>query len=230
MKLAVMGVVLAALAGDDECGGPGSLSTADIRPGDGGVYIPTTGDGGEIFWPTADLPDGRTVRALPNKKTLCMLFPGDWNKQNLYPDEIGMWIEDVKRPALLGPPEPNSEYTDETTARLNYTYRKPNTDDQVITLSLSFERLVVVDTVGAELEEGNAALKGHPWPAPYFLSGVTAGGLSGVFHNGSPNSLECWDPFLRESQSHRFTPCTWCKVPGIDFAPCFTDPATDCFY
>ena len=30
------------------------------------------------------------------------------------------------------PPAPNSEYTDETTARLTHTHRKPNTNDQVI--------------------------------------------------------------------------------------------------
>jgi hypothetical protein len=230
MKLAVIGVVLAALAADNECGGPGSLSSADIRPGDGGIYIPTTGDGGEIFWPTADVPDGRQVRALPTQRTLCTLFAGDESDQSLYPRGFGLWIEDVKNGSLLGAPEPNSEYTDETTARLNYTYRKPNTDDQVVTLSLAFERLVVVERAGADILADGTALKGNPWPAPYFLSGITAGGLAGVFYSGSPNSLECWDPFLRESQSYRWIPCAWCKQPYEDFVPCVADPATDCFY
>lgn len=230
MKLAAISVLLAALATEDECGAPGSLSAADIRPGDGGIYVPTTGDGGEFFWPTADLPDGRQVRDLPSQRTLCTLFPGDESDQSLYPSGFGLWIEDVKNRSLLGAPAPNSEYTDETTARLNYTYRKPNTNDQVVTISLTFERLVVVDMEGAELRGDGAAVKGHPWPAPYFLSGITAGGLAGVFYQGSPNSLECWDPFLRESQSYHWIPCTWCKQPFADYVPCITDPATDCFY
>lgn len=230
MKLAMFAVFMAALAGEDDCSGPGSLSAADIRPGDGGIYVPTAGDGGEIFWPTAKLPDGRQVRDLPSKKTLCTLFPGDRSDQSLYPKAYGLWIEDIKNMELLGAPAPNSEYTDETTGRLNYTYRKPNTQDQVVTISLTFERLVVVEMSGADLLADGTAVKGNPWPAPYFLSGITAGGLAGVFNDGSPNSLECWDPFLRESRSYHWNPCTWCKQPFVDYVPCVTDPATDCFY
>jgi hypothetical protein len=231
VKIAVFGMMLSALAAQDDCSGPGSLSAANIRPGDGGVYVATSGgaDGGEIFWPTAALPGGRQLRDLPSKDTLCMLYPGDWSDQTSYPKFIGTWIGDIKSTALLGPPMSSAEYTDDTTARLNYTYHKPNSADQVVTISLTFERLIVVEAKGAELHSDGTASKGRPWPSPYFLSGITAGGLSGAFYNGSPNNLECWDPFLRVSSGYQWTPCPWCKQVVVDYVPCDADPPSLCF-
>ncbi len=202
-------------------GCPYDVEEAGVTPGDGGVWVGEPD--ARVFLQTDDL-SVRPTRVLPNMKTLCMLYPGDLNDNNDYPLTQGIWIEDIINPSFLGPPSEDADYRAVDSAQLRYTYQKPGSalpeGAELVSLSLSFEKVVVVDAQGAKLWGDGKAMNGQPWPQPYFLNGISVQGM---------NSLECWDPFLRTSSAYHYTLCPWCASLGEQFIQCKQERAEDCF-
>lgn len=197
---------------------PTSLEGADIRPGDGGVWI--GGDGG-VFIQTPDAIDFKN-RPLPPDDVLCMLLVGDMNNTTDYADWQGIWIEDIKQPWFLGPVEPGGDTRDNESAQLRYTYCDPTGTlpgcQETITLILRFETIVAVTS---PLESG------IPWPQPYFLNGITANGMDRVQQMRGGKAPTCWDWIRRQTPEFHLTWCEQCATLGEDFEWCDSSVVTD---
>lgn len=212
---------------------PTALEAADIRPGDGGVWISGLD---AAFIPDLTPPGERPLPELPPMETLCMLFPGDVSQRSDdYGSDVGTWIVDVQDSRFLGQPAPDAKYAGAESANLRYTYRKPGSGEHQVSLTMTFEKLPMVQLEGSErddsatlrLEDGTIfpagalARRGEPLTDPYFLTRVDAQGLD--------EQPLCWDPFLRYSTEYHWLPCDWCGQIGRDFLMCFGDPR-GCFY
>lgn len=201
---------------------PQDLSSANIVPGDGGVWVPNN-DGGVTFIDPGDSPlDTEVLPDLPPMEVLCTLFAGDYHEKNDYGRENGTWIGDIQDERFLGKPAANAKYIGRDTANLRYTYRKPGTADERVSVSMGFEQILTVEKEGAEVYAGNSALKGHPYPEPWFLNRIEAQGLE--------EQPLCWDPFLRHSTEYHWLPCDWCAKVGREFLICVNEDAVECFY
>lgn len=213
---------------------PTALEAADIRPGDGGVWV---GSGDAAFIPLDEVPTPpgtKPLPPLPPMDLLCMLYPGDMTQRSDYESIPGTWIIDVQDERFLGPPAPDAKYASADSANLRYSYRNPDTTADQIALTLTFEKLKMVQVAGAErddslevkLEDGTRirgeylAVRGHPLEDPYFLSRVDAQGFK--------EQPLCWDPFLRFSMEHHYVGCDWCAVIGRDYLLC--PGGHGCFY
>lgn len=221
---AILGAVMLAMSAP-ECD-PTSLDGAEIRPGDGGVWV-DKGDASEFF-PTESIMVDFKNRPLPPDEILCMLVVGDLNEQNEYPKWQGIWIEDVKQPWFLGPVEPGADSRDQESAQLRYTYCDPTSNIpgcmDTISLILRFETIVAVKNPVESLE---------PWSQAYFLNGITAMGMDRVQMLTGSKAPTCWDWKYRETPEYHVAPCADCKALGVDFTWCNSansgDDPRDCF-
>jgi hypothetical protein len=214
---------------------PQDLSSANIVPGDGGVWVPNN-DGGVTFVDPGDSPlDTEVLPDLPPMEVLCMLYPGDVLQKNDYKTDFGTWYGDVQDARFLGPAASNSKYTSPEGANLRYTYRHPTSPGDRVSISMSFEKLPLLKVEGAvepngievsfkdgaRLSQGTAG-GGFPFDDPYLLNRVTAQGLD--------DQPLCWDPFLRTSQEYHWLPCDWCKHLGRDYLLCASADSSSCFF
>jgi hypothetical protein len=237
MKIA-LGLMLLATTAPASCN-PASEGATDFKLGDGGVWVGNS-EAGVLIDDSSDLPGGEALPELPPMEMLCMLLPGDWGMKNDYETMIGTWFDDVEDPRFLGPADPKSKYIDSEGGRLSYSYRKPGTKDEKVSISLTFEKVIVLAAEGAERVGENMEVKfgsgmdgvmlkgpaglaasGAVWPDPMFLNRVTAQGLD--------VQPLCWDPYARWSDTNHWVDCPWCHKLGTDFLLCgAADPRT-CF-
>lgn len=217
---AVIGLMMLAMQDTGSCD-PASLEAAGITPGDGGVWV--AAEGGATFIPaTSELPGGEQLKDLPPMEILCQLLAGDWNMKNDYETRQGIWIVNIEDERLLGPAAPGAKYIGTDGAQLRYSYRKPGTTDQKVSIAMGFERMLVVSAMGAELFGDGSAMRGHPWPDPWFLNRIEAQGLD--------VQPLCWDPFLRNSTEYHSVSNDWCANIGKDFVECENEDPKQCFY
>ena len=215
--------LMLALAAPQSCD-PTALEGAEIRPGDGGVWL--GGSDGGVFFSDTDLIDFKN-RPLPPDDLLCKLLIGDMNDTTEAAPWQGIWIEDIKQPWFLGPVESGGDTRDPEGAQLRYTYCDPTSSrpgcEDTISLILRFETIVAVK---APIESG------IPWPQPYFLNGITAMGMDRVQMMTGGKAPSCWDWKLRLTPEYHFTPCPECVTLGEEFEHCDsekTDDPTMCF-
>jgi len=204
--------LMLALAAPQSCD-PTALEGAEIRPGDGGVWL--GGQDGGVFVATADPIDFKN-RPMPSDELLCMLFVGDLNNTTNYEDLPGTWIEDITAPWFLGPTEPGADTRDNENAQLRYTYCDPTSEandcSETINLILQFETIVAY-TPGP-------GPKWDPYPQPYFLNGITAHGLDRVQRMRGGKAPTCWDWIRRRTEEFGHTPCPECAQLGREYKKC----------
>lgn len=206
---------------DSAAWGSPALREDGIRPGDGGIWV--TGDGGTWFLPSD--PFVRPLRAIPERRTLCMLRGGNLNGESEYEDNSqGTWFGDV--PMILGRPDTRTK--DRSGAQLNYTYALPEDGADImkqkvggdggmpptrVSLSLLFER------VDAVWPPADARV---PMEDPYFLTRIDASGIQ---------PPECWSPSDEGSSAVVPARCDECKLRDRDFFLCedIVEQIEDCY-
>lgn len=215
------GSQMAACENSSAWGSPALREGDGIRRGDGGIWV--TGDGGTWFLPND--PFVRPLRAIPERRTLCMLQGGNLNGGSEYEESSqGTWIGDV--PMILG--RPDTQAMDRNGAQMNYTYALPKNGADLmtqkvrgdggmppkrVTLSLTFER---VDAVWPPADDG------VPMDDPYFLTRIDASGIQ---------PAECWSPNGEGSSAGAPARCDECKRSGRDFFLCkdVVEQIDDCY-
>lgn len=221
----ILSLALLSMAADDSgsCD-PTSLQAAEVRPGDGGVWV-RAGDASQFF-SADDLIDFKR-RPLPPDEILCKLLVGDLNKTTVEDDWQGIWIEDIKQPWFMGPVEPGGDTRDAEGAQLRYTYCDPTSKlpgcEDTLTIILGFESIVAVKS---------PAESGIPWPSPYFLNRVTAMGMDRVQTMFGTKAPTCWSSAYRQTPEFHYVPCPECVTLGEEFEWCNSKRATkpqDCF-
>jgi hypothetical protein len=206
-----LALAMLAMSAPQSCD-PTALEGAEIRPGDGGVWL--GGQDGGVFISQTDVPGGgRQLPELPPDDILCLLYPGDINSRTDYPDSFqGTWIEDVIQPWLLGPVDGTADSRDSENAQLRYSYRNPfstrNDGTDALTLNLVFE--------SAPAHVGN----GVPLHNAYFLTKIVAVGMDKVQAMRGGRAPTCWDWRLRETKEYGATYCEQCSYSPRDFILC----------